>query len=248
MPSRAQQRKEMRQKPASGGVKRLYLILGGVGLIGVVAAVYTTGSTVFSNAVTEPVDLGDLSDEELVNLAYGSELGDPEAPISVVEFGDYQCPACAMFASGVKPLIELNLVETGRAKFVFYDLPISSIHSNSFLASRASHCAGDQDRYWEYHTTLFDNQFSWAASGDPVGNFVGYARALGLDDGVFRDCLNSDRHADRVTANLRLASALNLTSTPSVLVSRGTGAARRLPGNDYVTIESAVEQLTEGEP
>lgn len=248
MPSRAQQRKEMRQKPASGGVKRLYLILGGVGLIGVVAAVYTTGSTVFSNAVTEPVDLGDLSDEELVNLAYGSELGDPEAPISVVEFGDYQCPACAMFASGVKPLIELNLVETGRAKFVFYDLPISSIHSNSFLASRASHCAGDQDRYWEYHTTLFDNQFSWAASGDPVGNFVGYARALGLDDGAFRDCLNSARHADRVTANLRLASALNLTSTPSVLVSRGSGAARRLPGNDYVTIENAVEQLTEGEP
>ena len=113
MSSRAQQRKEKRQKPASGGVKRLYLILGGVGLIGVVAAVYTTGSTVFSNAVTEPVDLGDLSDEELVNLAHGSELGDPDAPISVVEFGDYQCPGCAMFASGVKPLIELNLVNTG---------------------------------------------------------------------------------------------------------------------------------------
>ena len=247
MSSRAQQRKEMRQKPASGGVKRLYLILGGVGFIGVVAAVYTTGSTVFSNAVTAPVDLGELSDEELVNLAYGSELGDPEASISVVEFGDYQCPGCAMFASGVKPLIELNLVNTGRAKFVFYDLPLAQ-HSNSFLASRASHCAGDPDRYWDYHTTLFENQFSWASSGDPVGNFVGYARALGLDDGAFRDCLNSDRHADRVTANLRLAGALNLTSTPSVLVSRGSGAARRLPANDYVTIEDAVEQLTDGEP
>ncbi len=247
MSSRAQQRKEKRQKPASGGVKRLYLILGGVGLIGVVAAVYTTGSTVFSNAVTEPVDLGDLSDEELVNLAHGSELGDPDAPISVVEFGDYQCPGCAMFASGVKPLIELNLVNTGRAKFVFYDLPLAQ-HSNSFLASRASHCAGDQDRFWDYHTTLFENQFSWASSGDPVGNFVGYARALGMDEGAFRDCLNSDRHARRVSANLRLASALSLTSTPSVLVSRGSGAARRLPGNDYVTIEDAVEQLTEGEP
>ncbi|MCY4647040.1 MAG: thioredoxin domain-containing protein [Gammaproteobacteria bacterium] len=247
MSSRAQQRKEKRQKSASGGVKRLYLILGGVGLIGVVAAVYTTGSTVFSNAVTEPVDLGDLSDEELVNLAHGSELGDPDAPISVVEFGDYQCPGCAMFASGVKPLIELNLVNTGRAKFVFYDLPLAQ-HSNSFLASRASHCAGDQDRFWDYHTTLFENQFSWASSGDPVGNFVGYARALGMDEGAFRDCLNSDRHARRVSANLRLASALSLTSTPSVLVSRGSGAARRLPGNDYVTIEDAVEQLTEGEP
>ena len=144
MSKRAQQRKEMRQKPTGGGVKRLYLILGGVALIGVVAAVYTTGSTVFSNAVTEPVDLGDLSDEELVSLAYGGEMGDPDAPISVVEFGDYQCPGCAMFASGVKPLIELNLVGTGRAKFVFYDLPLMGLHSNSFLASRASHCAGDQ--------------------------------------------------------------------------------------------------------
>lgn len=247
MSSRARQRKEMRQKPTGGGVKRLYLILGGVVLIGVVAAVYTTGSTVFSNAVTEPVDLGDLSDEELVNLAYGSELGDPDAPISVVEFGDYQCPGCAMFASGVKPLIELNLVGTGRAKFVFYDLPLAQ-HSNSFLASRASHCAGDQDRFWEYHTTLFDNQFSWASSGDPVGNFVGYARALRMDEGAFRDCLNSDRHARRVSANLRLASALNLTTTPSVLVSRGSGAARRLPDTSYATIEDAVEQLTESEP
>lgn len=248
MSSRVQQRKEMRRKPGGGGVKRLYLILGGVGLIGVVAAVYTTGSTIFSNAVTEPVDLGELSDEELVNLAHGTELGDPDAPVSVVEFGDYQCPGCAMFASGVKPLIELNLVETGRAKFVFYDLPLMGLHSNSFLASRASHCAGDQDRYWDYHNTLFDNQFSWASSGDPVGNFVGYARALGMDEAAFRDCLNSDRHARRVTANLRLASALNLTSTPSVLVSRGSGAARRLPSTDFVTIQDAVEQLTEGEP
>ena len=248
MANRAQQRREMRRKPTGGGVKRLYFILGTVVIIGVVAAVYTTGSTVFSNAATEPVDLGDLSDEELVNLAHGTEMGDPDAPISVVEFGDYQCPGCAMFARDTKPLIELNLVETGRAKFVFYDLPLVGIHSNSFLASRASHCAGDQGGFWEYHNTLFDNQFSWAASGDPMGNFIGYASALGLDEGAFRECLNSDRHARRVSANLRLAGALNLTSTPSVMVSRGTGAARRIPGTDYATIQNAVEQLTEGEP
>ena len=248
MSRRVQQRKEMRRKPAGGGIKRLYVILGGVVVVGVGAAVYTTGSTMFSNAVTEPVDLGDLSDEELVGLAYGSELGDPDATISVVEFGDYQCPACASFARDIKSLIELNLVETGRAKFVFYDMPLVGTHSNSFLASRASHCAGDQGGYWQFHNTLFDNQFSWAASGDPVGNFVGYARALGLDEAAFRACLNSDRHAARVTANLRLASALNLTYTPSVMVSRGTGAARRLPDSAYRTIEEAVEQLTEGEP
>ena len=248
MSKRVQQRKEMRRKPAGRGVTRLYVILGAVAVVGVGAAVYTTGSTVFSSAVTEPVDLGDLSDEELVNLAKGTELGDPDAPISVVEFGDYQCPGCAAFAMNVKSMIELNLIETGRAKFIFYDLPLVGIHSNSFLASRASHCADDQNRYWDYHTTLFENQFSWAASGDPVGNFIGYARALGLDDDAFRDCLNSDRHARRVSANLRLAGALNLTSTPSVMVSRGSGMARRIPGTDYRTIEDAVEQLTAGEP
>ena len=248
MSKRVQQRKEMRRKSAGGGVTRLYVILGAVAVVGVVAAVYTTGSTVFSSAVTEPVDLGDLSDEELVNLAKGVELGDPDAPISVVEFGDYQCPACAMFHANVKTLIDLNLVETGRAKFVFYDLPLVNSHSNSFLASRAAHCAGDQNRYWDYHSTLFENQFSWAASGNPVGNFVGYARALGLDDDAFSDCLNSDRHADRVSANLRLAGALQVSVTPSVMVSRGSGMARRIPGTDYRTIEDAVEQLTAGEP
>ena len=245
MARRVQKRKEMRRKPASGGPTRLYVILGGVVAVGAAAALYSAGSTVFSNAVTEPVDLGELSDEELVNLAYGSELGDADAPITIVEFGDYQCPACAQFAMNTKTLIDLNLVETGRAKFVFYDLPLFGQHSNSFLASRASHCAGDQNRFWEYHMTLFENQFSWAASGDPIGNFVGYARALSLDDDAFGDCLNSDRHADRVTANLRLAGALQLNVTPSVLVRSGDRTSR-VPGNSYPAIEEAVEQLTGG--
>ena len=248
MIGRVQKRKEMKRKGADGNLKRLYIILGGVVIVGVGAAFYSASSTVFSNAATEPVDLGELSDEELVNLAQGVELGDSDALISIVEFGDYQCPGCAMFHANVKTLIDVNLVETGRAKFVFYDMPLVLSHSNSFLASRAAHCAGDQDRYWVYHTTLFENQFSWAASGDPVGNFIGYARALGLDDDAFRDCLNSDRHARRVSANLRLAGALNLTSTPSVLVSRGEGVARRLMENNFRAIEEAVEQLTDGEP
>ncbi len=228
-------------------MKRIYLVLGGVAAIGVAAAVYTTSSTIFSGAATEPVDLSETPEEELMELAHGAELGNPDAPVSVVEFGDYQCPGCAMFAASVKPLIELNLIETGRAKFVFYDLPLVNIHSNSFLASRASHCAGDQDRYWEYHTALFENQFSWASSATPISNFVGYARALSLDEDAFRGCLESDRHARRVSANLHLAERLNITGTPSVMVG-GTGAPRRLPGTDFATIEDAVERLTEGEP
>lgn len=245
MSSRVQKRKQMKRKPASSGLTRLYLILGGVAVVGAGAAVYSASSTIFSNAATEPIDLGELSDEELVNLAHGSELGDPDAPFTIVEFGDYQCPACASFAMNVKTLIELNLIESGRAKFVFYDLPLA-MHSNSFLASRASHCAGDQDHFWEYHITLFENQFSWAASGEPVGNFIGYARALGLDDDLFGDCVNSDQHAARVSANLRLAGALQLTATPTVMVRSGTGAMRRLPGSGYADIEAAIEQLTAG--
>ena len=237
----------LEQKKAKGSdMTRFYLILGVAAVIGIGGVLYSVTTRALSNAVSAPIDLGELSDEELVQLARGVERGDPDAPVTILEFGDYQCPGCADFATNIKTLLDLNLVQTGKAKFVFYDLPLISIHSNSFLAARSARCAEDQGQFWEYHDELFRNQFTWAAAGDPTGAFERYARELGLDTADFGDCVNSDRHADLVTANMRLATALGLTGTPSVMVSRGEGMATRLAGFDYRTIEDAVNRLTEG--
>jgi len=199
-------------------MKKLYIILGAVVvLVGFMMLWGGPGSLI--PAAREPVEVAGLDDvATLVQVAQGITRGDPDAPITIVEFGDYQCPGCAGFASLVEPSLLAAYVETGKAKFVYYDFPLVSVHPHAFLAARAARCAGDQERYWEYHGMLFGNQSSWALSSNPTSMFVGYSGRLGLDEGVFESCLRSDEHAETVSANMRLGEEMGVTGTPYVLV------------------------------
>ena len=209
-----------------------------------VAAVMYVLSPGEGPAASRPVTLEGLDDpESLVALARGVTLGDSAAPVSILEFGDYQCPACGYFARNVKPQLEAALVQSGRAKLVFHDLPLVSIHPNAFLAARAARCAEDQGRFWEYHDELYRLQERWATSPSPSASFKDYAETLQLEVGTFEACLGSDRHADLVTANMELARALRLNSTPSVIVAMGA-EARHLEEWDVQSILSAVEEMT----
>ena len=162
-------------------MKKLYLVLAAIVVVGVgiVAISVRSGG---GNAATAPVAVDGLDDPgRLVALAQGMTKGDEGAPITIIEFGDFQCPSCQAFALQVKPQLELGYVESGKARFVFYDWPIVNGHPNAFLAARASRCAADQGMYWEYHDNLFRNQARWAAMASPSSTFVDYAEALGLD-------------------------------------------------------------------
>ncbi len=228
----------------SGSTNRFYMILGGVAVLGILTVGYQVMTQAMSAAAAEPVEVEGLDDpEKLVALAQGMVLGDPDAPVTIYEFGDFQCPGCGGFAGQIKPLIETAFIHDGRAKFVFYDFPLVNIHPNAFLAARASRCAADQGGYWEYHNKLFEQQPRWSPSSSPVGVFTGYAEELGLDDGEFESCLNSDRHADVVTAQMHLGNALGVPSTPTVMVSKGDGNATRLPDVSFPFIQEAVEKL-----
>ena len=161
------------------GQNRMYWILGAIALVAVVIVATRLGGGM-GQAVTAPVEVAGLDDPQvLIDKAQGMVLGDPNAPVTVYEFGDYQCPGCGAFAAQVKPLVESAYVTDGRAKFVFYDFPLVSIHANAFFAARASRCAADQGLYWDYHKKLFDEQASWSGSSSPAGLFVGYAETLG---------------------------------------------------------------------
>lgn len=243
MASRGEQRREARQSGGSD-MTRFYWILGAVAVIGVAAVGYQVGTGTLGTAATEPVDIEGLDNmETLVSMAQGVTKGNPDAPITIVEFGDYQCPGCGSFALSVKPQVDLTYVETGRAKFVFYDLPLTSIHPHAFLAARAGRCALDQGRFWEYHDLIFRNQPRWSSKPQVTGDFVDYAEEAGLDRGTFEACLKSDAHADVVTANMRLAEALGVSGTPTIMVSAGQGMARRLNDYSFGAIQSVVEQL-----
>ena len=221
----------------------MYWVLGAVAVIGVGLVAYSVGASAFSSAATEPVALEIENDEQLVALAQGVTLGDESAPVTIVEFGDYQCPACGSFALQFKPQIEARFVDTGEAKFVFYDFPITNIHPNAFLAARAARCAGDQGAYWEYHHLLFQNQVRWSSANLPTSAFEDYAEQVGIDVGQFADCLNSDRFADVVTANFELGNRMGVGGTPTVLVN-AEGQTRRLNDYSIAGIEAAIQAMT----
>lgn len=199
------------------------------------------------SVATEPVEFEGMEDpQQVVALASGVTQGNPDAPITIAEFADYQCPGCGSFASMVKPRINLAYLQEGDVKFVFYDFPLTSIHPHAFLASRAARCAGDQDLYWQYHDQLFQNQGAWSRSASPpLGLFEDYAAAVGADAAAFRGCLRSDEHAVTVSANQQLAQLLGVTGTPTVMVSRGDGQAVRLPDVSFESISDAVGGLLE---
>ena len=229
---------------ASGGsdMKKLYIILGAVVVI-VGFMMLRGGPRSLIPAVREPVEVVGLDDAAtLVRVAQGITRGDPDAPITIVEFGDYQCPGCAQFASLVEPSLLAAYVETGQAKFVYYDFPIISAHRNAFLAARAARCAGDQARYWEYHGMLFGNQQSWALSTNPTNMFVGYSGRLGLDEGAFESCLRSDQHAETVSANMRLGEEMGVTATPTVLV-QSEGEMPQVVESSFQALQEMMETL-----
>jgi protein-disulfide isomerase len=225
--NRAEQRRKMResrgQGEAGGSNRTMYWILGGAAVLALLVMGWNVFSSLTDSTAREPVDLDYDSPRELLEMAQPVESGDPAAPIRIMEFSDYQCPACQGFFRGVKPMLDREFVAEGRALFAYYDFPLVDIHRNAFLAARAARCAGDQDAYWAYHDRIFVGQAEWSGLSDPSGRFERYAGEVGLDAGAFRSCLRSDRHAAVVTANLLLGQQLGVSGTPTVILDTGEG-------------------------
>lgn len=232
--------------------KRTVFILG-TGALLVAGAVWMLTGNGFGPGTaalqpTESIMIGDLEElggfEGLAEMGVPVEFGDPEAPFIITEFGDYQCPACQDFASLVKPQIDMQYVESGIARFVFYDYPR---HNHSFLAHRAARCARDQnsDAYWNFHNRLFARQSAWAVSGSPpMGAFESIADEIGLDVDDFASCLASEQHADVVSANLRVGIEIGIMGTPSILVNRvGSPPIRVSRWNDFSAIAETIDRL-----
>lgn len=143
-------------------------------------------------------------------------LGPADAPITVVEFTDYQCPYCRSAQSTVETLLERY---GDRLRLVYLDLPLD-FHAEAFQASRAARCAGEQGRFWDYHRGLLMDQGGFADA-----DLVQRARALGLDEAAFSQCLASERHAETVRASLAEASRIGVQATPTFFIN-----GRRLSG------------------
>ena len=140
-------------------------------------------------------------------------IGDANARVAVVEFGDYECPYCGRHANQVLPEIVANYVNTGKVRYFFKDTPVEAIHPAAFKAAEAALCAGEQGTYWEMHDLLFKNQQALA-----VTELAAHARALNLDMPKFQQCLDSDSYAAQIRKSLEEAVKAGARGTPTFIV------------------------------
>lgn len=206
-------------RAAGSRLNVFYLILGVIAVIGVAGLIYAVTRSSRERAATEPVPVpGADNPQQLVAQARGVSMGPDGAPAQIIEFGDFQCPGCRVFALQVKPILKQRYIDTGRAQFVYYDFPLP-MHQHAFLAARATRCAEEQGRYWQYHDAVFARQSSWSTERNALGTFVEIAVEVGLDRGAFESCINSDKYADLVSYNQKLGERLGVSGTPTVFVN-----------------------------
>ena len=207
----------------------------GAGITAVVIVAVFFGMSTFGQEkelVLEEAEIPNTTSQEIglsVFTENGSPyLGDPNAPITLVEFGDYQCFFCNKFFHNTEQKILENYVDTGKVKIIFKDLTI--IGPDSITAAHAAHCADDQGLFWEYHDTLYNNwngeNNGWASSE----NLLRMAQDVGLNIDEFTDCMLNEIHTQIISASNADARTLGLTGTPAFFVISPNNQITKIPG------------------
>ena len=154
--------------------------------------------------------------------------GSEDASVTIIEFGDFQCPKCEQWFQNEKSAIKSDYIDTGKANLYFVDFPF--LGEDSDIAANASYCANDQGKYWEYHSHLYTNQGGinegWANS-DALKQF---AVDLGLDTDEFNSCLDSNKYADRVSYNKQVGANHGVEGTPVFVIINSDGTSEQIDG------------------
>jgi len=171
--------------------------------------------------------------------------GDPSAPITLIEFGDFQCPNCGRFARITSPQIEDAYIDSGQVSMAFKHFTV--IGPDSITAAMASQCANDQEKFWEFHDALYDNQGPENSGWAKKDNLKKIAYGLGLDKQSFDSCLDSDKYRSLVEADLNIAKQLNFQGTPSFLILKNDGSTPQSLTGAYPfdTFQSIFDEMLE---
>ena len=143
-------------------------------------------------------------------------MGSKDAPVTIVEFTDYQCPFCLRFSKSTFPILKTKYIDTGKVRWVGLNLPLA-FHKDATKAAQAAHCAGEQGKFWEMRTVLFENPQKLNVTFLPA-----HAATLNLDIEAFNSCLQSKRHLDAIAKEAKDANAVRLTGTPSFIIGKTT--------------------------
>ncbi len=176
--------------------------------------------------------------------------GNANAPVTLVEFTDYECAFCARHVKETVPQIERDYVATGKVKYVFRNFPLESIHKQSFRAHEAATCAGEQGKFWEMHDRLFASPTALAPTDMP-----GHAQALGLNAGQFQTCFDAGLHVPQIRKDISEGEKAGVTGTPAFFLgitrpnSQTLKVAKTLVGaKPYSAFKEAIDALLASPP
>jgi protein-disulfide isomerase len=207
--SKRQELREKRRKESQN--QRLIVIFGVIGLALVI------GLAIIIPQIT-PV--GNIAQHQPMNrpqVAFNA-MGDPNAPVKIIEYSDFQCPYCARFTKETEQALIDAYIATGKVYFEYHSFG-AFIGQESVRAAEAAYCAGDQGKFWEMHDTLFANQ-----KGENQGDFAdkylnAFAKSLSLDMNAFNDCFNSGKYANQVSKDGTQAAQAGVQATPSFVIN-----------------------------
>ena len=143
--------------------------------------------------------------------------GDANAPVTIIEFADFQCPYCGRFFSQTEPQIDKTYIQTGKVRFGYYDFAFLGQESN--WAAEAAECAADQDKFWEFHDKLYSSQSGENQGAFNKDNLKKLAKDLGLDSRAFNECFDSGKYTQLIQDESSAASSIGVRSTPTFLVN-----------------------------
>jgi len=216
---------------------KIILIIIGFVVVVSVAVLYPTLSE------TESINLDMSRSSGTVNTSMGSPvLGSPDASVTIIEFGDYQCPNCKKWFLDSKPKIVSNLIDAGKTNLIFVD--IAFLGKDSLPAAAATYCAEEQGQYWDYHGLLYSNQMGVDTGWANSERLKAFAFDLGLDMDLFASCLDSGKYDKRVRFNTSVASKNGVNSTPTFIIVGSDGKQITIRGpQPYSVFEETVKSL-----
>jgi protein-disulfide isomerase len=172
---------------------------------------------------------------DITHLGY--DRGEADAPITIVEFADFACSACGLFARETMAVIRKDWIATGKARNKYVPF-ILGIFPRAMDGARAGECAAEQDRFWAMHDVLYARQREWSGLGDARAKLEIYAREMGLDMTKFRACWEADTVRSRIDANTRAALSLRIRATPTLFINGGMITGAVLPDQMTQILES----------
>ncbi len=190
------------------------------------------------NAVAPTEEKMQLTEDEWNTVTANAKFvkGEKDAPVTIVEFTDFQCPFCSRFFEDSYGQIMSEYVDTGKVRYISRDLPLS-FHANAENAALAARCAADQNKYFEMHDELFRSQAAWSELPDPKAEFAKIAGTVGLNAGNFASCYDSGKYRQDIADDLALAAQMGASGTPTFFIN----GAKLVGAQPFASFKQAID-------